>query len=325
LRLTSIVKVSDFDRMNVAYVTHPDCLLHDNGRIDMLPHPESPGRLTAIHDQLIAQGVEPWLIQIEAPLANREDLLLAHAPQLIDEVFSLSPSEGLVMLDGDTRMNPHSLKAALRAAGSGVRAVDWVLEQAGRRAFCAVRPPGHHSGRKRTAGFCIFNNIAIAALHALERWGLERVAIVDFDVHHGDGTEEIVAGDQRILFCSSFQHPYFPYSGSEPLGDNCIPVPLPSGTTGRTWREAVEAAWFERLQAFRPQLILISAGFDGHLLDDMANFGLVEEDYRWITQTLIELSENTAHGRIVSILEGGYEPQALGRSVASHLNALIDG
>lgn len=311
--------------MNVAYVTHPDCLLHDNGRIDMLPHPENPGRLTAIHDQLIAQGVEPWLVQIEAPLASRDDLMLAHRPSLIEEIFSLSPSEGLVMLDSDTRMNPHTLKAALRAAGSGIRAVDWVLEEPRRRAFCAVRPPGHHSGPGHTGGFCIFNNVAVAALHALERKGLERVAIVDFDVHHGNGTEEIVAGDERILFCSSFQHPYYPHSGSIPLGDNCLPVPLPSGTTGGVWRRAVEDAWFERLQQFRPQLVLISAGFDGHLLDEMANFGLVEDDYRWITQALIEICESPAQGRIVSMLEGGYEPQALARSVASHISALVDG
>ncbi len=324
MRLTFIVMVSDVAHMNVAYITHPDCALHDNGRTAGMLHPENASRLSAIEDQLIAQGIEPWLIQLLAPSARRADLLLAHSGKYIDHIFSIAPDQNMIELDGDTRMNPHSLSAALHAAGSGTRAVDWVLESPGRRAFCSVRPPGHHSGTARSAGFCIFNNVAIAARYALERHGLERVAIVDFDVHHGDGTEEIVAGDERILFCSSFQHPFYPHSGTPPLGDNCLPVPLPAGTTGPTWRKAVSEAWFSRIEEYKPQLILFSAGFDGHLLDDMASFALVENDYRWITQAVLELCENSAHGRAVSMLEGGYEPHALGRSVASHISALID-
>ncbi|MEW6765353.1 MAG: histone deacetylase family protein [Pseudomonadota bacterium] len=305
--------------MNLAYITHPTCLLHGNGP----HHPENAGRIEAIQDQLIATGLDPWLVHLEAPQATRADLLLAHDERLVDLLFREAPKEGVVSLDGDTAMNPYSLPAALHAAGSGLRAVDWVLEQSGRRAFCAIRPPGHHASRTRSAGFCIFNNIAIAALHALERHGLERVAIVDFDVHHGDGTEDIVAGDERILFCSSFQHPFYPYTGIPPKASNCLPVPLSAGTTGTQWRAAVSAAWFTALRDHAPQLVLISAGFDAHRDDDMSLLGLVEDDYAWISRELLELAETSAHGRIVSMLEGGYEPHALSRSVARHIRALM--
>lgn len=305
--------------MNLAFITHPACLLHSNGPL----HPENEGRINAIQDQLIASGLDPWLTHLDAPQATREDLLLAHDARLIDLVFSRSPHEGMVSLDGDTAMNPHTLDAALHAAGSGVRAVNWVLEQPERRAFCAIRPPGHHASRAHSAGFCIFNNIAIAALHALERHGLERVAIIDFDVHHGDGTEDIVASDERILFCSSFQHPYYPHTGIPPKADNCLPAPIPAGTTGTVWRESVSAAWFERLRAHAPQLILISAGFDAHREDDMSLIGLVEDDYAWITGELIKIANASSHGRIVSMLEGGYEPHALARSVTAHLRSMM--
>ncbi|MGK0673318.1 MAG: histone deacetylase family protein [Halothiobacillaceae bacterium] len=306
--------------MNLALITHPDCLRHSNGP----HHPEHAGRLTAILDHLIATGFDPWLVHLEAPQAMREDLLLAHEARFIDRLFELAPATGMVEIDGDTAMNPYTLAAALRAAGSGIAAVDWVLEQAGRRAFCAIRPPGHHAGRARSAGFCLFNNIAIAARHALERKGLTRVAIVDFDVHHGDGTEDIVAGDPRILFCSSFQHPFYPHSGIPPKAGNCLPVPLPAGTVGAAWREAVAASWFDRLDAHAPQLIFVSAGFDGHREDGMSLFGLVEDDYAWLTGELIRIAARHGKGRIVSMLEGGYAPHALARSVAAHLRALMD-
>jgi acetoin utilization deacetylase AcuC-like enzyme len=310
--------------MNLAFITHPDCLLHSNGA----HHPEQAGRIEAIQDQLIASGLDPWLVHLEAPLVTRDDLLLAHTPQMIDLIFTHAPNEckgaGIVTLDGDTAMNAHTLPAALRAAGSGICAVNWVLERADRRAFCAIRPPGHHASRSRPAGFCLFNNVAIAALHALERHGLERVAIIDFDVHHGDGTEDIVAGDARILFCSSFQHPFYPHSGTPAPADNCLPVPLPAGTDGTRWRKAVAEAWFARLHAHAPQLILISAGFDAHRDDDMASFALVEDDYAWLTQELLKLANQYAGGRIVSMLEGGYEPHALARSVLAHLRVMND-
>lgn len=310
--------------MNLAFITHSDCLKHSNGAF----HPENAARLEAISDMLIACGLEPWLTQIDAPLADRDDLALAHDPRMIELIFEHAPIEGMgscmVNLDGDTAMNPFTLPAALRAAGSGLAAVDWVLQQPNRRAFCAIRPPGHHASRTHSAGFCIFNNVAIAALHALGRHGLERVAIIDFDVHHGDGTEAIVEGDQRILFCSSFQHPFYPHSGTPAPADNCLPVPLPAGTDGARWRKAVAEAWFARLHAHAPQLILISAGFDAHRDDDMANFALVEDDYAWLTQELVGIANQYAAGRIVSMLEGGYEPHALARSVLAHLRVMND-
>ncbi len=270
--------------MNLALISHPDCLKHSNGA----HHPENAARLEAIADMLIARGLDPWLTHLDAPLASRDDLALAHSEQMIKLIFDHAPNSGMVNLDGDTAMNPHTLPAALRAAGSGIAAVDWVLQQPGRRAFCAIRPPGHHASRTRPSGFCIFNNIAIATLHALQRHHLERVAIIDFDVHHGDGTEMIAAGDQRILFCSSFQHPYYPGSGIPPLADNCLPAGLPAGADGTAWRSAVSEAWFARLKAFAPQLIFISAGFDAHRDDDMGQLALTEDDYVWLTQALIQ-------------------------------------
>ena len=306
--------------MNLALITHNDCLKHSNGAL----HPENAARLEAINDMLIARGLEPWLTHIDAPLANRDDLALAHDPRMIELIFQHAPSSGMVNLDGDTAMNPYTLPAALRAAGSGLAAVDWVLQQEQRRAFCAIRPPGHHASRTHSAGFCIFNNVAIAALHALERHGLERVAIIDFDVHHGDGTEAIVAGDARILLCSSFQHPYYPSSGIPPLADNCLPVGLPAGTDGTRWRAALSAAWFARLEAHAPQLIFISAGFDAHRDDDMGQLALIEDDYVWLTQHLLHQAKRSANGRIVSILEGGYDTDALARSVYAHLRCLND-
>ncbi|HES75592.1 MAG TPA: histone deacetylase family protein [bacterium] len=306
--------------MNLAYITHSDCLKHSNGA----HHPENAARLEAISDMLIARGLDPWLTHIDAPLASRDDLALAHDPRMIELIFEHAPSAGMVNLDGDTAMNPYTLPAALRAAGSGLAAVDWVLQQAQRRAFCAIRPPGHHASHSRSAGFCIFNNVAIAALHALERHGLERVAIIDFDVHHGDGTEAIVAGDKRILLCSSFQHPYYPSSGIPPLADNCLPVGLPAGTDGTRWRAAVSEAWFARLSAHAPQLIFVSAGFDGHREDEMGQFALVDDDYVWITQQMIDQANRSASGRIVSMLEGGYDTDSLARSVYAHMRKLND-
>ncbi|MHB1230901.1 MAG: histone deacetylase family protein [Halothiobacillus sp.] len=308
--------------MNLAYITHPDCLLHSNGLVGGVPHPENARRLTEIQDHLIAQGIEPWLMHLDAPQATHEQLCLAHSAEYIDEIFRSAPASGGIMFDQDVVLMPHTIPAALRAAGSGIAAVDWVLAGEQRRAFCAIRPPGHHAGRSKAAGFCLFNNVAIATAYALTQPQISRVAIIDFDVHHGDGTEDIVAGDSRILFCSSFQHPFYPYSGIPASADNCLPVPLPQGTRGDTWRPAIEQAWFARLEQFAPELIVISAGFDGHLLDDMGGWGLVEADYAWLTQALTRMANTHASGRIISLLEGGYEIHALARSVAAHITAL---
>jgi acetoin utilization deacetylase AcuC-like enzyme len=305
--------------MAIAYISHPDCLLHSMGA----HHPEDPARLSAISDRMIASGLDMVLQHHDAPLAERDYIETVHDPAYVEQVFRASPEQGLVWLDGDTAMNPHSLRAALRAAGAVRLAVDLVMDGAVKRAFCAVRPPGHHAERRRAMGFCLFNNVALAARYAVDRHGLERVAIVDFDVHHGNGTEDIVAGDPRILFCSTFQHPFYPYSGIEPAGTNVIKVPLPAGSDSRVFRAAVEADWLPPLAEFAPQLILVSAGFDAHQADDMAGLNLVDADYAWITGCLCAQAEHTAAGRIVSALEGGYELHALARSVEAHLKAFL--
>jgi acetoin utilization deacetylase AcuC-like enzyme len=287
-------------------------------------HPESPARLHAISDQLIAAGIEPFLLHRDAMQATREQIERVHEPAYVDEVFEAAPQEGLVWLDGDTAMNPHSLEAALHAAGANVQAVDMVMAGEARRAFCAVRPPGHHAGRDRAMGFCIFNNIAVGAAHAITVHGLERVAIVDFDVHHGNGTEDIFSGDNRVLMCSTFQHPFYPGTGAGDTAPNIVNCPLPAMTDGADFRATLRAHWLPVLEAFEPQLILVSAGFDGHIEDDMAQMRLREPDYEWVTLEICDLADRHAEGRVVSTLEGGYNLSALGRSVAVHIRAMMD-
>jgi len=306
--------------MLVGLISHPLCLKHEMGA----HHPECPQRLTAIEDQLIAQGLNMMLRHYDAPAATREQLERVHAPSYVDEIHARAPAEGLVSLDPDTLMNPHSLEAALRAAGSAVLGVDLVMQGEIGAAFCNVRPPGHHAERDRAMGFCIFNNVAVGAAHALAAHGLERVAIVDFDVHHGNGTEHIFADEPRVLFCSTFQHPFYPHTGAETDTPHIVNVPLPAGADGKAFREAVSAHWLPRLEAFAPEFIFISAGFDGHIEDDMAMLALREDDYRWVTQQIQTVAHRHAQGRIVSCLEGGYELHALGRSAFAHIDALVD-
>ena len=305
--------------MAIAYITHSDCLLHDMGA----GHPEQPARLSAINNRLIASGLEMLMRQYDAPLARREQLEAVHDPAYIDSIFTASPAAGLVWIDGDTAMNRNSLDAALRAAGAAVLGVDLVMQAEVGQAFCAVRPPGHHAGRARAMGFCLFNNIAVGAYHALNRYGLERVAIVDFDVHHGNGTEDIVSGDDRILFCSTFQHPFYPHTGIGAAVSNIVNTPLAVGSGGRAFRDAIERDWLPRLASFAPELIMISAGFDGHRLDDMAGLDLIEDDYAWVTRRVFEQAQESADGRIVSALEGGYALHALARSVEAHIKAFF--
>jgi len=307
--------------MSVAYITHRAFALHEMGA----HHPEQPARLGAINDRLIASGLDAVLRHHEARPAEREHLLRAHDAAYIDRIFASSPAEGLVWLDGDTAMNPATLEAALYAAGSAVQAVDLVMSGSAAQAFCAVRPPGHHAERARAMGFCFFNNIAIGAAHALAAYGLTRVLIADFDVHHGNGTESIFSGDERVLFCSTFQHPFYPYSGHDSQAPNVVNVPLPALTDGPAFREAVATRWLPVIEAFAPQLIMISAGFDAHIEDEMANLKLSESDYAWVTRRLCEVANRHAEGRIVSTLEGGYALSALGRSVAVHIEALLAG
>ncbi|MCW9059071.1 MAG: histone deacetylase family protein [Gammaproteobacteria bacterium] len=267
--------------------------------------------------------MELALRHLEAPLASRDQLCRAHDPDYVDHIFHNAPREGYVRLDSDTLMNPHSLAAARRAAGAVILGVDTVMEGRMHQAFCSVRPPGHHAERRRAMGFCIFNNVAVGAAHALCRHGLQRVAIVDFDVHHGNGTEDIFADDPRVLFCSSFQHPFYPYSGTEADTAQAVHTPLRAGSGGTAFRQAVKERWLPRLEAFAPELIMISAGFDAHAEDEMAALAFGEADYRWVTGELLELARRHARGRIVSTLEGGYALAALGRSVVAHLDALL--
>src|SRR3954469_21001097 len=305
-------------RMSAAFITHPECLKHDMGA----HHPEQPARLSAIEDQLIASGVAPHVARYEAPLATDEQLARVHPVEYVRAIRDLAPKHGTVHLDPDTAMNPWSLQAALRAAGAAVLAVDLTLSGQAKTAFCAVRPPGHHACRARSMGFCIFNNVAVAARHALQAHGLERVAIIDFDVHHGNGTEDIFEGDSQVLMASTFQHPFYPYSGTEDPAANMVNVPLPAGAGSAQFREAVRSAWLPALEEFRPQLVCFSAGFDAHREDQLAMLELNDDDYRWVTEQVKDVAERHAGGRIVSMLEGGYALGALGRSAVQHIRVL---
>jgi len=289
-------------------------------------HPECPQRLDAISDQLLASGLDMALEHRDAPKAELEQIQRAHTvgyvTRLVDLLEQLKASGESRYLDPDTVASPGTLDAALRAAGAAVAATDDVLAGRARNAFCAVRPPGHHATRDEAMGFCFFNNVAVAARHALAAHRLERVAIVDFDVHHGNGTEDIVAGDERVLMVSFFQHPLYPYSGAVPMGTNMVNVPLAPYTRGPALRQAIEQMWRPALEGFRPQMLFVSAGFDAHREDDMGQLGLVEADYEWITRLIVEMAERHGDGRIVSCLEGGYNLSALGRSVVTHLRVL---
>ena len=304
--------------MATAFITHADCMKHDMGTY----HPECPTRLSAIDDQLISSGIAPYLDRHDAPVADDAHLARVHPRNYINAIKAAAPDDGIVHLDPDTAMSRGTLPAALRAAGAGVLAVDLVMEGKYDNAFCSVRPPGHRATRNRAMGFCFFNNIAVAAKHALEAHGLERVAIVDWDVHHGNGTEEIFAGDDRVLMASTFQHPFYPYSGADDPAHNMVNVPMPAGAGSQQFREVVEQIWLPALEKFQPQMIFISAGFDAHIEDDMAMMRLVDQDYGWTTQKLVEIAERHGKGRVVSMLEGGYALSALARSVVQHLRAL---
>jgi acetoin utilization deacetylase AcuC-like enzyme len=304
--------------MATALFTHPDCVLHEMGP----GHPESPQRLRAILAAIEAAGLVPRLALREAREARREELERVHGPAHVDLIFSSAPTRGYAYLDPDTSMNASSLSAALRAAGAVVGATDMVISGEANNAFCAVRPPGHHATRERPMGFCLFNNVAIGAMHAIEAHGLERVAILDFDVHHGNGTEDAFHDDPRVMLCSTFQHPYYPHCGADSGNAHIINVPLAAMTGGRGFRDAVERHWIPALDAFQPQLVFVSAGFDAHRDDPLAYLQLGDEDYRWVTEKLVEVAERHADGRVVSTLEGGYNTDALGRCVVEHLRVL---
>jgi acetoin utilization deacetylase AcuC-like enzyme len=304
--------------MACAVITHPDCLKHEMGA----HHPERPQRLGAIEEYIAAADLGKHLVRHEAPLATDEQLARVHPIEYVRAIRDAVPQTGTVHLDPDTAMNPHTLDAALRAAGAAVLATDLVMKNSVRAAFASVRPPGHHACRARPMGFCIFNNVAVAAKHAIAEHGLERVAVIDFDVHHGNGTEDIFEGDPQVLMASTFQHPFYPYSGTEDPASNMFNVPLAAGSGGRELRKAVGEVWLPALNDFRPELILFSAGFDAHVEDDMAMLRFVDGDYAWVTQQVKAVAERHAKGRVVSVLEGGYSLPALGRSAVEHLRVL---
>lgn len=309
------------------YYTHSDCWLHEMGRA----HPECPARLDAIEDRLLISGVMDALRRFEAPKASVFDLELAHSRMhvaalrgldllLRDEM--LAGGDGYTQIDQDTAINQHTWNATLRAAGAVLAATDAVMASEIGNAFCAVRPPGHHAEHDKPMAFCFINNVALGAKYAIHRHQVKRVAVVDFDVHHGNGTEDILAGDDRALMVSFFQHPFFPYSGDKPKGSNMVNIPLPAYAGGAEVREAVETAWLPRLEAFRPELVFISAGFDAHREDDLGQMALNESDYAWLTRVVKDVADRHARGRIVSSLEGGYIPDALARSVEAHIRVL---
>lgn len=302
-----------------AYISHPDCIKHEMGRM----HPESPDRIGAIHDMLLVKGLLDFMQTYEAPLATEQQLAQAHSMSYIHAIASMAPTEGYAHVDPDTNMNPYTYWAALRAAGAAVLATDLVIAGIACPAFCNVRPPGHHAEHTAAGGFCFFNNVAVGIRHALNVHGFTRVALVDFDVHHGNGSEDIFHADGRVLMCSIFEDKAYPFSGNRPRGQNMVNVPLPTRSGGGAFRAAVTDKWLPALDAFKPEMIFISAGFDGHREDDMGNLGLVEADYAWVTQRIVEVARHYAGGRVVSCLEGGYDLSSLARSVAAHVRVLI--
>ena len=307
--------------MTTAYITHPDCLRHEMGA----GHPECPERLHAVGEQMRLSSLLEELTCLEAPLADADDLKRVHRADYVDRIFENAPTEGYLQLDADTAMNPHSLNAARRAAGAGIMAVDEVMAGRCHNAFCAVRPCGHHATPAQSMGFCIFNNVGVAAAYALEKRELERVAVIDFDVHHGNGTEDIFSAavwQPKVLMASFFQHPFYPYSGTVNPASNMINVPLAAGSGGAAVMRAVTSQWLPALEEFRPQMLFISAGFDAHREDLLGGMALEEDDYVWLTRQLMSVAQRHADGRIVSMLEGGYNLKALGRSALAHVETL---
>ena len=298
-------------------ITSRGCLEH----LTTPGHPERPQRLAAVLNHLRDTGMAADLDVQEASEACREDIARVHGTAYLDALERLSPASGLVRLDPDTPMSPGSLRAAKLAAGAAVSGVDDVLDGEEARVFCAVRPPGHHAEESAAMGFCLVNGIAVAAAHALAA-GVERVAVLDFDVHHGNGTVDAFKDEPRVLVCSSFQFPHYPYRLYDVERPNVVNTPLPAGTTGSAFRRAIERDWLPALDAFKPRLVLVSAGFDAHAADPLGDLLLDEDDFAWVTQFIVSAAQQHADGRIVSVLEGGYDLNALARSVATHLQAL---
>jgi acetoin utilization deacetylase AcuC-like enzyme len=309
--------------MSTLLLSHPACLDH----LMPLGHPERPDRLRAIEQALEDEKFQ-MLAREQAPQAPAEIIALCHPMDYIEAIRNASPEEGMVRLDADTSMSSGTYEAALRAVGGGMRAVDEVMTGKAANAFVAVRPPGHHAEVARPMGFCLFNNAAIAARYAQDRYDAERVAIVDFDVHHGNGSQDIFWSEKSVMYCSTHEMPLYPGTGAiTERGEfnTIVNAPLRAGDGGDQFREAFEVVILPRLREFKPDLVVISAGFDAHTRDPLANLNLVEADYAWVTKKLMEIADASAQGRIVSLLEGGYDLQGLARSVAAHVTALMRG
>lgn len=306
--------------MTTAYISHPDTLLH----IMDGSHPESPARITTIKNALIKQGLFQKLKSYQAPAATDRELQRVHSDAYIQKIRALSPKAGLVRLDADTAMSPMSLSAALHASGAVVFATDLVMRSMADNAFCCIRPPGHHAGRANSAGFCIFNHVAVGAAHAFEKYGIKRAAIIDFDVHHGDGTEDIFKHDPRVMLCSTFQHPFYPHRGADSRSKNMLNIPLPAKSGRQAFQHVFEQDFLPALNTFKPEIIYISAGFDAHIEDPLADLALENADYGWMTQLIKQVAKQHAHGRIISSLEGGYHLPALGEAACSHVQALLE-
>jgi acetoin utilization deacetylase AcuC-like enzyme len=304
--------------MSIGFISHRECLLHNMGDF----HPEQPARLVSIKEAVIHSDLSSVITYYDAPLAKRKHLLQVHDKDYIDYIFQMAPAEGLIPLDPDVWMNPHSLKSALRAAGAAVYAAELLMEKKENIVFCNIRPPGHHAEKDKAMGFCIFNNIAIAAAHLLQNFALNRVAIIDFDVHHGNGTENIFKDDDRVLYCSSFQHPFYPFAGADTRNNHIINIPLTANTSSDIYRDLVEKFWFKQIEKFAPDIILVSAGFDAYYQDEMANLLLTANDYFWLSQNIKIIADHVCEGRILSVLEGGYHLKGLGECVVAHLKGL---
>ena len=302
-----------------AYITHPSSLLHEMGP----DHPECPERVSAINDYLLAHGLLDFMVPYEAPAATRAQVERVHTSLYIAELVAGAPASGYLHIDPDTLMNPHTLSAAWHAAGAAVLATELVARGEVAAAFCNVRPAGHHATRAAGMGFCFFNNAAVGIAHALAEFSMERVALIDFDAHHGNGSEDIFAGDERVLMVSTFERGLYPYNGEVPTGPNLCNVPLERYSRGDALRDAIAKHWLPALDAFRPEMVFVSAGFDAHRDDDMSHLMWVEGDYAWLTREVKTVAERHAHGRIVSLLEGGYALSALARSAAAHVSVLI--
>jgi acetoin utilization deacetylase AcuC-like enzyme len=306
--------------LTTAYISHPDCHAHDTGE----DHPETARRLSAIEDRMIASGLSDFIRSIDAPEVTRDQLLRVHTAHHLATMEAMMPSEGYARLDPDTVICPHTLQAARRAAGAVVAAVDLVMSGEMQNAFCSIRPPGHHAESDRAMGFCLYSNLAVGVAHALEEYGLKKVAIIDFDVHQGNGTEDIIIDDDRVLYCSIFQHPFFPFTPVPENNDRIISIPLEASSGSEEFRAAVSDHWLPALQHFQPEMLFISAGFDAHRDDEMSDVNLSDADFRWVAEQMVKVARDSCGDKIVSVLEGGYELHSLARCVEMHLRVLMD-